>query len=193
LGIFLNKSAGKGHWFRRKSRRKSLWRTGSSSRVRRVTGCTSHGHGSSGFLGSRVAGSSSWIPPELLHRQISVPVADHGGSGPHGSWVTGSTGFGFSLSRVISGSRAHRRSRRRHPLVSSAPPIEGSDSISLNSPDLISLSASLSLPLNPLSPTLSHLSHSLYCCLCGSLGRRTKKKKWRSKKKGRRRIEEKRK
>jgi len=119
------------------------------------------GQAGCGLRVARVAGSSSWIPPELLHRRISVPVTNHGGSGPHGSWVTGSTGFGFSLSRVISGSRAHRRSRRRRPLVSSAPPIGGSDSISLNSPDLISLSASLGLPLNPLSPTLSHLSLTL--------------------------------
>jgi hypothetical protein len=40
--------------------------------------------GFSGFMGSRVAGSSSWIPQELLNRRISVPVADHRGSGPHG-------------------------------------------------------------------------------------------------------------
>jgi hypothetical protein len=107
------------------------------------------GHGSLGFLGSRVAGSSPWIPPELLHRRISVPVADHGGSGPHGSWVTGSTGFGFSLSRVISGSRAHRRSRRRCPLVSTAPPTGGSGS-----------DHSSTLPISSLSQNLSALSRS---------------------------------
>jgi hypothetical protein len=90
-------------------------------------------------------------------------VADH--------WVTG---FGLHvLSRVISGSRAHRRSHRRRSLVSSASPTRGSGSISLNSPDLtLNLSAlsvsslcsqlSLSdLPLN-LSISLSHLSLSVF-------------------------------
>jgi hypothetical protein len=93
-------------------------------------------------------------------------------------WVTGSTGFGFSLSRVISGSRAHRRSRRRRPLVSSAPPIEGSDSISLNSPDLISLSISrspsISRSLSLFPPQSPDLSLSLSFSLCESLRQQNK-------------------
>jgi hypothetical protein len=66
LGIFLNKSAGKSHWFRRKSRRKSLWRTGSFSSL---AGCGSHGSRSRvlGFSGLKGRGfkllDSSGAPP----------------------------------------------------------------------------------------------------------------------------------
>jgi hypothetical protein len=107
----------------------------------RVTGCSGF-TAASGFLGSRVAGSSSWIPPELLNRRISVPVADHGGSGPHGYSGLHTRVTGFTSGSGGCGLRAHRRSRRRRPLVSSAPPTGGSGSISLNSPDLtLNLSA----------------------------------------------------
>jgi hypothetical protein len=52
-----------------------------------------------------------------------------------------------SLSRVISDSRAHRRSRRRRPLVSTAPPTRGSGS-----------DHSLTLPISSLSQHLSALT-----------------------------------
>jgi hypothetical protein len=85
------------------------------------------------------------------------------GPGSEGFWVTGFTGL-------------HRRSRRRRPLVSSAPPTGGSDS-SLNSPDLISLSASLGLSLSCHSLCFSPPSVSSTLSAAWVEEERTKKKR----------------
>jgi len=173
---------------------KNTWRIGSSSRVRWVTGRMGLDHGSlswvqwvsglHGFLGQRARRKSLLDPPEnSLEIAAGGPGLPHGSAG-HGSGCSGSLpGLTDRRLHWVYGSLAHRRSHSRRPLASSAPPIGGSDSISLNSPDLISLSqhlsVSLSIPYLPLSRISLSLdfSHSLYCCLCGSLGRRTKKKK----------------
>jgi hypothetical protein len=52
-----------------------------------------------GFLGLRVAGSSSLVPSELLNRRILVLAADHGGSGSLGS---GSDSISHSRSLCLS-------------------------------------------------------------------------------------------
>jgi hypothetical protein len=149
-----------------------------------------------GSVGSWVAGlrGSGFVPhgssPEIhwcrwKSRRTSPPedrvtriLPDSSGC-THGSRVSG--GFdGFSLPRVISGSRAHRRSRRRrHPPEDRAP-------ITPQLPDLISLSTSLGshisrshLSVSPLSQSPLNLSAShLYLDL--SVGRSAEERRRRN-------------
>jgi hypothetical protein len=124
----------------------------------------SHGFsGLSGFLGSQVAGSSSWVPPELLNPRILVLAADHGGSDLPG--LTGSflgflslSGHG-SLPRVQSVSTGDDCHRISLPFAKLHHPI---------SPSLISLSLSLcsvSLSLSRIHRIPLSRSHSLISSL----------------------------
>jgi hypothetical protein len=104
-----------------------------------------------------VAGSSSWVPLELLNRRILVLAADHGGSDLH-----------LSLSVFLSLSASLSRSLLLSP------------SISLS--DLISLTLGLNSLSVSRSLDLSHISPSQCLCLSRCPGKKAKKKESEKKK-----------